>query len=277
MKKIAVATISLVMAQAGYAGSADWAVNGGINVSTASGSVNTDIPVTCYPDAHPGASCTINCGNGGGEKYGGSTNCRYSGANTYSVTISWTFPNLADAYKNHRHSISLTISGATSGTGSTGGTSTTDGEWFVKNLSAPGTVNANTGERVDVLCNQTEIDKSHGVGALCTIDCSDGKISNAYYNTSCVYDTAGTYYIDVSTLAASGSYTTDRHRTQVNVTVLDSDNDGLSDGLESQIGTDKTKYDTDLDNVGDGTEYNGGRNPLVNEPALLAAIFLLIL
>jgi lipoprotein-anchoring transpeptidase ErfK/SrfK len=43
---------------------------------------------------------------------------------------------------------------------------------------------------------------------------------------------------------------------------LDSDNDGLSDSLETQLGTDPMNVDTDGDSFSDGVEVQNGFNPL---------------
>ena len=45
-------------------------------------------------------------------------------------------------------------------------------------------------------------------------------------------------------------------------TIVDSDNDGLSDELELQLGTDLQNKDTDGDNYPDGLEVENGYNPL---------------
>lgn len=51
---------------------------------------------------------------------------------------------------------------------------------------------------------------------------------------------------------------------------IDSDNDGLSDSRELQIGSDPNNPDTDGDGYLDGNEVANGYNPLVNEKALVA-------
>ncbi len=45
-------------------------------------------------------------------------------------------------------------------------------------------------------------------------------------------------------------------------TVVDTDGDGLSDGLEADLGTDPNDTDTDEDLVSDGDEYDAGSDPL---------------
>ncbi|HPG35084.1 MAG TPA: hypothetical protein PLG63_02005, partial [bacterium] len=47
---------------------------------------------------------------------------------------------------------------------------------------------------------------------------------------------------------------------------LDSDNDGLSDAKELEIGTNPKKTDTDDDGFDDNTEYAAGSNPTVSDP-----------
>jgi len=49
-------------------------------------------------------------------------------------------------------------------------------------------------------------------------------------------------------------------------TVIDTDNDGLSDKLELLLGTDKFNPDTDGDGYGDGLEYKNGYSPLIKAP-----------
>jgi len=46
---------------------------------------------------------------------------------------------------------------------------------------------------------------------------------------------------------------------------LDSDNDGLGDAYEKEIGTNPEKFDTDGDGLSDKEEVNAGTNPLVAE------------
>ncbi len=52
----------------------------------------------------------------------------------------------------------------------------------------------------------------------------------------------------------------------------DDDNDNLSDVEEAAYGTDPLKADTDGVGINDGDEVNAGRNPLVNEAAVLMII-----
>ena len=52
----------------------------------------------------------------------------------------------------------------------------------------------------------------------------------------------------------------------------DDDNDGLSDLAENSLGTNPLLADTDGDGLGDGDEVNDGRNPLVNEGAIILLI-----
>ncbi|HLB31128.1 MAG TPA: matrixin family metalloprotease [Gammaproteobacteria bacterium] len=53
---------------------------------------------------------------------------------------------------------------------------------------------------------------------------------------------------------------------------LDPDQDGLTNLQEVQAGTDINNPDSDGDGIDDGTELAGGRNPLVNESAVLLLI-----
>ena len=52
----------------------------------------------------------------------------------------------------------------------------------------------------------------------------------------------------------------------------DDDNDGLSDLAENSLGTNPLLADTDGDGLGDGAEVDDGRNPLVNEGAIILLI-----
>ena len=52
----------------------------------------------------------------------------------------------------------------------------------------------------------------------------------------------------------------------------DLDGDGLSNLEEFLLGTDIDNPDTDGDGISDGVEVANGRNPLVNEKAVSAAI-----
>ena len=52
----------------------------------------------------------------------------------------------------------------------------------------------------------------------------------------------------------------------------DLDNDGLSNLLEYQKGTDPLKLDSDGDGMTDQQESSAGRNPSVNEPAVMQVI-----
>jgi hypothetical protein len=56
----------------------------------------------------------------------------------------------------------------------------------------------------------------------------------------------------------------------------DDDGDGLSDPVESALGTDPLNPDTDGDGMNDGDEVASGRDPLLNEPAVLQTIELLL-
>lgn len=47
--------------------------------------------------------------------------------------------------------------------------------------------------------------------------------------------------------------------------IIDSDNDGLSDAVEEQLGTDSFSNDTDGDKYPDGIEVANGYNPLLGE------------
>ena len=58
---------------------------------------------------------------------------------------------------------------------------------------------------------------------------------------------------------------------------LDWDGDGLNNAQEAVMGTDATKTDTDSDGVSDPDEVTQGRNPAVNEPALMTLIQTLLL
>ena len=60
-------------------------------------------------------------------------------------------------------------------------------------------------------------------------------------------------------------------------TVPDSDGDGLDDDEEDFYGTDPLDPDTDDDGVADGDEVAAGRNPTVNEAAVIVPIIPLIL
>lgn len=57
----------------------------------------------------------------------------------------------------------------------------------------------------------------------------------------------------------------------------DSDGDGLTDDIESELGTDFRDPDTDDDGIWDGNEVSMGRSPLVHEGALVAIITALLL
>ena len=52
----------------------------------------------------------------------------------------------------------------------------------------------------------------------------------------------------------------------------DDDNDGLSDLEESNLGTDPLVTDTDGDGISDGAEVLAGRNPTINEGAIILLI-----
>jgi hypothetical protein len=53
---------------------------------------------------------------------------------------------------------------------------------------------------------------------------------------------------------------------------LDKDSDGLSNYLEYAVNSNPLDVDTDKDNMSDGDEYNIGRIPTLNEPAILIPI-----
>ena len=57
----------------------------------------------------------------------------------------------------------------------------------------------------------------------------------------------------------------------------DEDGDGLTNLVEVELGTDINDPDTDNDNMEDGDEVDVGRNPLLNEPALIVIINSLLL
>ncbi len=56
------------------------------------------------------------------------------------------------------------------------------------------------------------------------------------------------------------------------IAFVDSDNDGLTGLQEFRLGTDPYLFDSDADGMGDGDEVDVGRNPLLNEPAILVVI-----
>ena len=58
-------------------------------------------------------------------------------------------------------------------------------------------------------------------------------------------------------------------------TDLDDDNDGLSDLDEDIFGTNPLLADTDGDGLDDGTEVAQGRDPTINEAAILIPILLI--
>ncbi len=56
----------------------------------------------------------------------------------------------------------------------------------------------------------------------------------------------------------------------------DSDMDGLTDGEELALGTDPFNPDSDFDGANDGAELDQGRDPLINEPATISTLQLLL-
>ena len=60
-------------------------------------------------------------------------------------------------------------------------------------------------------------------------------------------------------------------------TLKDADQDGIADVDESLYGTDMANPDTDNDGMNDGEEASIGRNPTVNEPAVMSIIQNLLL
>ena len=61
------------------------------------------------------------------------------------------------------------------------------------------------------------------------------------------------------------------------VRIADTDPDGVSDAEERTLGTDPANPDSDNDGVNDGTEVAQGRNPLVNEAAVISIINAILL
>ena len=59
--------------------------------------------------------------------------------------------------------------------------------------------------------------------------------------------------------------------------IADTDEDGLNDGDEVDLGGDPLKADSDGDGMEDGAEVTSGRNPTLNEPAALAPIIQMML
>ena len=57
----------------------------------------------------------------------------------------------------------------------------------------------------------------------------------------------------------------------------DDDGDGLTNEEEQGLGTDPNNPDTDNDGMGDGAEVDVGRNPLLNEGAVMVPIIALLL
>ena len=66
-------------------------------------------------------------------------------------------------------------------------------------------------------------------------------------------------------------------REGVNSTLLDADGDELYDSDEATLNTDPLNPDSDGDGTKDGREVDQGRNPLLNEPAVLLNVILPIL
>jgi len=58
--------------------------------------------------------------------------------------------------------------------------------------------------------------------------------------------------------------------------VADGDEDSLDNLAEFKAGTDPKNSDTDSDGLNDGAETTAGRNPLINEPAVMSIVQLLL-
>ena len=73
----------------------------------------------------------------------------------------------------------------------------------------------------------------------------------------------------VSPLRVDALFLQVRHRQIGQVLDGDADGAGLSNLQELQWGSDPRKTDSDADNVADGAEVSAGRNPAVNEAAVI--------
>ena len=91
-------------------------------------------------------------------------------------------------------------------------------------------------------------------------------------------DSGKTYHIVVTTLAANGTGESDfSNEAVVEIPFPDSDNDGMPDAFETANGLDPLDaLDAALDNDRDGLtnlkEFQAGRDPMINEPAVLQVI-----
>jgi ABC-type transport system substrate-binding protein len=95
-------------------------------------------------------------------------------------------------------------------------------------------------------------------------------------NPSFQFEKVGNYEVTLTIKDAAGNSASDTM--WVNVTAVDSDNDGLSDYEEENIyGTDPENPDTDGDGINDGDEVSSGSNPLVSDDVLSKYWWILII
>lgn len=95
-------------------------------------------------------------------------------------------------------------------------------------------------------------------------------------NTKRYYLNRPTNAFDIMKTLGVGITTQDLSRIPVGLienSNLDTDNDGLSDNLETALGTDLNNSDTDGDNYSDLSEVQNNYNPLIKNSALIDYVF----